>query len=155
MPSGLIPSDIIFPVFMFYFYPPLLGIAAAVTLIIDAVVFIAVLCFFQIRLKNKLGMLLKLWLIGLAADISGSLFLSLAQYIPRLSPNYFTIYSSACAIILIASAIVLAGLINYFLDRLVLKRTLYPSQARQIALIFAIFTAPYAYLIPANWLLSL
>lgn len=154
MPSGLIPSDIIFPVFMFYFYPPLLGLAAAVGLIADAVVFIAVLSFFQIRLTNKLGMLLKLWLVGLAADISGSLFLSLAQYIPQLSINYFYIYSSPAAIVLIVSAIVLAGLINYFLDRLVLKRTLYPSQARQIALIFAIFTAPYAYLIPANWLLG-
>lgn len=156
--SGFGLSDVIFPVFMFYFFPPLLGIAAAVNLIIDAAVFFVTLHFFNIKLKNRLGTLLLLWLFGLVADIAGSLFLCLTlylnRYFPQISINYFEIFSSPAAVILIVTAILITALIIYWLDRIFLKSRIPFSQAKRIALVFAIVTAPYTFLIPTNWFLG-
>ncbi|WP_010630739.1 hypothetical protein [Sporolactobacillus vineae] len=156
--SSFILADIIFPIFMLYFYPPLLGLAASANLIIDAVVFFATLRFFHITMKNRLGTLIALWLLGLAADVAGSLFLSLTlfvnNYIPQVSINYYTIYSSPAAVVLIVSAIILAGLIIYLLDRIYLRRRLPAVQAKRMALVFAIATAPYTFLISANWFIG-
>jgi hypothetical protein len=155
---GFVLADVIFPVFMFYFFPPLLGIAAIANLIIDAAVFFVTLHFFRIKLKNSLGTLLMLWLFGLVADIAGSLFLCLTlllnRYVPQISINYIEIFSSPAAIALILTAVLIAGLIIYCLDRIFLKNRIPVSQAKRIALVLAIVTAPYTFLIPTNWFLG-
>lgn len=156
--SSFILADIIFPVFMFYFFPPLLGLAAAANLIIDAIVFFAILGFFHIRMKNRLGTLIGLWLLGLAADVTGSLLLCLTlfanRYFPQVSINYYNIYSSPVAVALILVAIAISGLVIYLLDRILLRRRLPIIQAKRMALVFAIATAPYTFLISTNWLIG-
>lgn len=152
---GFVLGDIVFPVFMFYFLPPLLGTAAAANLIIDTLVFFIALRFLNIKLKNRFGVLLGLWAIGLVADIAGAFLL----YLPLNSHNssidrlidYYTIYNSPFTVILILVAVLISALMIYWLDRVMLKKRIPLNQAKRIALIFAVVTAPYAFLIPISW----
>lgn len=153
--TGFVLADLIFPVFMMYFFPPLLGIIAAANLVIEAIVFFAALRFLNVKMKSQVGVLLGLWALGLVADMTGSLFLvfPLTIHNPLMNSliDYYSIYSSPLTVILISVAILVAALIIYWLDLVVLRKRIPLSQARRIALIFAIVTAPYTYLIPTNW----
>lgn len=152
--SGFVLADLVFPVFMMYFFPPLLGLAAAANLIIDALVFFLALKFLNVKIRNQFGVLLALWALGLIADIIGSLFLILISYVDASVPmtlfDSYQIYSSPFSIIFTLLGILISGLLIYLLDLTVLRRKISLRQAKRIALIFAIATAPYTFLIPAN-----
>ncbi|WP_332238180.1 hypothetical protein [Sporolactobacillus sp. KGMB 08714] len=152
----LILPNIIFPVFMFYFSPPLLGLAAAASLIIDAAVMFVILLFFHIKIKNRLGLLMALWGIGMAADIFAALLLMLSgKNGSLLSLNlidFYYIYTSPLSVALFCLAILISAVLTYRLDLVLLKKRMSTKQAKRMALLFAVFTAPYAFLIPTSWL---
>ncbi|RYL95026.1 hypothetical protein EWI07_03085 [Sporolactobacillus sp. THM7-4] len=155
-PNDLMIYDLVFPVFMFYFYPPLFGIAAGVDLLIDALVLFGILRFLNVRIRNRLGLLMKLWLLGLLADILGSLFLLIIERCDeRLAVDMidpYSIYTQPLSVIIFCIAILISSALIYWFDLSVLKKKLTLNQARRIALVFAIVTAPYTYLIPTSWL---
>lgn len=144
---------------MFIFYPSLLGIALALNLIIDALV--QYLAFQIIHLKFKwsvwIRLLWQIWFYGLIADFIGSLFLTLLMTEGNALPSHlfdpYVIYTSPSSVALFALAIVLSAVFIYFLDLRLFKRSLPLRQARRIALSFAIFTAPYTFLIPTTWII--
>lgn len=150
--------DVISPIFMFYFFPPLLGLAAAANLLIDTLVFFLAIKFFSIHIawRKALRMLVALWMIGLVADIGGSLFLTSIGTVSLKTKtrliDYYSIYSSPVSILFFAAAVVLSGFIIYWLDLIYLKGHLSKKQATRIALIFALLAAPYSFLIPTSWI---
>lgn len=153
---NLVLPHVILPVFMFYFSPPLLGIAAATNLFIDAVILLAVLRFFNVKIKNRLNLLMALWGFGMAADIFGALLLMLVgKSGGRFSLNlidYYFIYASPVSVMLFCLVILISSTLIYWLDLALLKKRLSMNQAKRIALVFAVFTAPYVFLIPTSWL---
>lgn len=153
---NLVLPSIILPVFMFYFSPPLLGLAAAACLAVDAVILITVLRFFNIKTKNRLSLLMALWGIGMAADVFGALLLMLAgKNGSRFSLNlidYYFIYASPLSVTLFCLVVLISAALTYWLDSTLLKKRLSMRQAKRIALVFAVCTAPYAFLIPTSWL---
>ncbi|RYM02899.1 hypothetical protein EWH99_10310 [Sporolactobacillus sp. THM7-7] len=149
--------NIIFPIFMFYISPTFFGLAAAFNLIIDALVLFAFLRFFNIKLKRRIPLLMQLWGIGLLADVLGSFVLLLAavggKWLPIPVIDEYAIYSSPLSILTFCVAILISAQLIYWLDLKVLKRRLTVNQSRRIALVFAIVTAPYTFLIPTVWFL--
>lgn len=150
--------NVIFPTFLFFYFPPLLGIAAGANLILDAVVLFSALWFFHVKIRRRLVLLMQLWACGLLADIVGSLFLILVgmseQWLGNnvsLLDEYF-IYSTPQSIVFFGISVILSGVLIYRFDLKVLKRRLTLNQSRRIALAFAVITAPYTFLIPTNWL---
>lgn len=157
--QSFVISDLIFPVFMLVFYPPLLGIAIALNLIIDAFVqFIAFLIMhIKIAPKDWFGLLFPLWIQGLIADFAGSFLLAAIMLSGALTPKSgfdpYSIYNSALTVTLFILAVIVSALLIYFMDVRLLKKKLPTSQAVRIALVFAIFTAPYTFLIPTTLLI--
>ncbi|MCO7175122.1 hypothetical protein ACFP7A_05885 [Sporolactobacillus kofuensis] len=156
--APLFVHHVIFPVFMFYSFPPLLGFASLANLLIDMLVFILAIKFFSIPVawRQGLNMFISLWLIGLVADVAGSLFLTFTGAISLKMKtnlvNYFSIYASPTSILFFILAVVLSGFIIYWLDRLYLSGPLSKKQAARVALVFAFLTAPYTFLIPTSWI---
>lgn len=150
-------NNVISPIFMFYFLPPLLGAAAAVNLIIVILAFFLSTKFFNIKIAwiRKLRMLISLWLISLIADVCGSLFLTfigaLGLKIHVKLVDYYTLYSTPVSTLVFAAAVLISGLILYSLAYFYLKAHLTKKQAARIAIVFAIIAAPYPFLIPTNW----
>ena len=113
----------------------------------------------------------KLWLFGFLADFIGALFLLAPLLIPppeSIGKNYnasafgkfmnalqFNPFHYFPTFLYFLFVIFLVGVIIYFLDLLVIKKTkvFTNQQAKQIALAMAVFTAPYLYLIPTSGVL--
>ena len=66
----------------------------------------------------------------------------------------FKLYDHPAAVITVIVSILLSGICIYFFDKALLKRdpSLTTKQVKAIALNMAIFTAPYLFLIPSNWI---
>lgn len=145
-----------FPVFMFYFLPPLFGLAAIANLVLNGIVFFLSTKFFSIKARGteSFRMIFGLWLISLIANLFGSLFLAsvgvLCKRIHVALIDFDTIYSSPISTLMFAVAVLLSGLIIYALDYFYLSTYLTKKQAARVALFFAILTAPYPFLIPAS-----
>ncbi|MCO7125472.1 hypothetical protein NIE88_06775 [Sporolactobacillus shoreicorticis] len=146
------------PVFMFYFLPPLFVLAAAANLIAAMIIYFLATKFFSIKVRGNqaLRMIFGLWLIDLIAYLFGSLFLvtigMLGKKFHVLLIDYDMIYSSLVSTLLFASAVLLSALIIYVLNYFYLSMYLTKKQAARVALLFAILTAPYPFLIPASFL---
>lgn len=152
--QSFVIGDLIFPVFMLIFYPPSLGIAIALNLIIDA--FVQLIAFLSLHIKvthkDWFSLLFSVWVQGLVADFAGASLLgaiTLSGFLTLKNGfDPYSIYTSALSVIIFLAAVGVSAVLIYFLDLGVLKKKLPLSQARRIALIFAIFTAPYTFLIP-------
>lgn len=152
--QSFVLGDLIFPVFMFPLFPPLFVIAALLNLPIDALVQFVVLRFMHVTLERKqwFHLLLKLWGIGLLADVIGSILLTVIMF-TGLPFNPYDFYTSLFSTSIFLAAVLLSALIIYVLDFRVLKKSFSLQQAKRIALAFALFTAPYTLLIPTSWVM--
>ncbi|MET1248528.1 hypothetical protein ABWW58_07060 [Sporolactobacillus sp. STCC-11] len=150
-------NNVVSPIFMFYFLPPLFGVAAVVNLVIAVLAFFLSTKFFNIKIPwiHKLRMLISLWLISLIANACGSLFLSsigtLGLKIHLNLVDYYTIYATPMSALIFAAAVLFSGLILYAFAYFYLNAHLTKKQAARIAVFFAIIAAPYPFLIPTNW----
>ncbi|QAA23758.1 hypothetical protein [Sporolactobacillus terrae] len=150
-------NSIASPIFMYYFLPPMIGIAAAINLILDALIFSLALLFFNVKmtLSRFFRTLIGLWFVNMIANSAASLLLALigtirSKYHLYLI-DYYTIYSSPFSTISFLLAVLLAGLIIYWLGYFYLKGHFSQKQAARMALVFALLAAPYPFLIPATF----
>ena len=115
----------------------------------------------------------KLWLLGFLSDFIGSALLLLPLLIPFPEKAYtnnslfsmrkilhalqFNAFHNPFAFAYTVFAIAVAGLFIYLFDRRVIYRTgeFTNKQANKIALFMAIFTAPYLYLLPTQFIYHL
>ncbi|EST11992.1 hypothetical protein [Sporolactobacillus laevolacticus] len=152
--QSFILGDLIFPVFMFPLFPTLFALAALLNLPIDALVQFVVLRFMHVKLEREkwFHLLLKLWGIGLLADVIGSILLTGIMF-TGLHFDPYDFYTSLFSTSIFFTAILLSALVIYAFDFRVLKKSCSLRQAKRIALAFAIFTAPYTFLISTSWVM--
>ncbi|MBR6476842.1 MAG: hypothetical protein IKS85_00195 [Lachnospiraceae bacterium] len=110
----------------------------------------------------------KLFLFGFLADFIGSILLLIPLLIPvpdGVGKHYnqsffgkfmnalqFNAFSNPAALLYTLFAIAVAGLLIYVFDKSVLMKTkeFEPEQAKKIAFLMAVITAPYLYLVPGQ-----
>lgn len=156
--------NVAFPVWMLWLVPQVFLICAVANLIIDgAVVLISskVLKFFDI-IKKNIKCIFLVWIFGFLADFAGTIFLfGISQLFYLL--NDFTKLGGAIAwgisynpfghplaFFITFAAIVLSGylifLLNYYIT--FKKLDISQKQKKTLALILALATAPYLFLLP-------
>ncbi|MFT8317739.1 MAG: hypothetical protein ABF651_05620 [Sporolactobacillus sp.] len=123
--------------------------------VLDGVVLLLSLRFFDLKLKKPVAVFVRLWLADLCAYLFGSLFvnlsLSISEQFSQTSINSFQLYSSATGVLVTCLAILLSSSLIYWLGLSFIKKSLTLRQRSRLALTFALFTAPYIFLIPSNW----
>lgn len=145
--------NILFPAWLFYLIPTgvwLLILPA--NFLIDSAVLYFVSKYLRIWEYATLWRrsILRIWGIGLASDFLGALLILAIELIrDSLCPEWNTFYFPGATIIAIPG-VTLSATCIYFLDKryAFAKTDLYELTVIKLSRVFAVFTAPYAMLIP-------
>ncbi|WP_213975425.1 MULTISPECIES: hypothetical protein [Tepidanaerobacter] len=167
MKRGIKLYNMIFPVWLLLFFPPVILITLFGNYIIDSLVVTA--CFFVYKLAN-LGFnlkifykecILKVWLYGFLADFIGATILFLLGICGDRFGLPYELVSAICydpfshplaVVITVSSIVASAALIFLFNYRLIFRNQIQEhTLRRKIALSIAVFTAPWTFLIPTKW----
>lgn len=159
--------NVIFPIWLILFFPPVIFITLAGNFIIDSLVILA--CFFVFKLANTQENLkifykksiLKVWMYGFLADIIGAAILFvlgiLGDYLGLSNEvitgiNYDPFSNTAAVIIIIFAMLVSAVFIFIFNYKVTLKEQIEEKKLRlKAALTIAIVTIPWTFLLPTKW----
>lgn len=149
--------NVMFPVWMLLLFPQMWLVALPVNFAVDSLVLLLAmkLLHYDSAVAVWKKSILWVWLYGFLADIIGAALLTgvllLASYLDW--PIALSYYGWGDALIALP-AVVLAGVLIYFLDKkFALRKTgLTNTQKHKIALALAVFTAPYTFMIPLNWI---
>ena len=138
--------NVLFPFWMLILFPQMWLIILPVNFIIDSIVLLVSMMILKIQDKkqNYKKYILKIFIFGMLSDIIGSAFL-FVMLVTEVSSMGDELYITIPAIIISA---VMIYIFNYYI-------TFKKSDGifrRKMALIFAIVTAPYTFLIPTTWL---
>ena len=139
--------NVLVPFWMILLFPQLWAIVLPGNFIIDSVVFaVSMLC---LRLENKKHWykkcIIKIFGLGMLADIIGSLYMLALMLLFKIGNMGDELYLTLPALFISA---VLIFVFDYFIS----FRQMDKKSRLILSLIFAIFTAPYTYLIPSSWL---
>ena len=156
--------NMIFPMWMLWIFPPFFLICAAANFIIDsAVVLISnkILKFPNVFKKYRKCILL-VWIFGFLADIVGGIYLFGISQLIDLFHNFgdsartiawgisYNPFGHPLAFLITCTSIVLSGylifLFNYKIS--LNKLDINQKQKKQLAIILALVTAPYLFLLP-------
>ncbi|HFL3828422.1 TPA: hypothetical protein ACG3RW_003779 [Clostridioides difficile] len=159
--------NLIFPIWFLLFFPPVILLTLAGNFIIDSLVIIA--CFFVYKLANSglelktfyKGSILKTWLYGFLADFIGASILFLLGLCGDTLGLSYELTSAICydpfshplAVIIILGAILVSAIFVFFFNYKYSFKKLIEEKALRfkIALILAIITAPWTFLLPTKW----
>ncbi|ACV62769.1 hypothetical protein Dtox_1930 [Desulfofarcimen acetoxidans DSM 771] len=159
--------NIIFPIWILLFFPPLIFITLIGNFIIDSLVMLA--CFFIYKLSdthNDLKIfyknnILKVWMYGFLADIMGTVILfaigTLGDFLglpyELISAIYFDPFSHLGGVIIIIFAMLVASYFIYLFNyRIVFQKQILDEQLRfKVSLTIAIVTIPWTFLLPSKW----
>ncbi|RTR29603.1 hypothetical protein EKG37_15020 [Robertmurraya yapensis] len=159
--------NVIFPIWMLLFFPPVIFIALAGNFVIDSLVIIV--CFFLFKLTNQgLGLktfykksILKVWLFGFLADIIGAVFLFLVLIVGSgLGLPYeieagiaYDPFSSSMAVVIIIISMVITSFFIFLFNYHFTFRSLIVEKALRVkvALTIVIITTPWTFLLPTKW----
>lgn len=114
------------------------------------------------EIKNKsLAVLVRVWLVGFAADFFGGLPLLVIMLVDNdgwLYENvhkffYTSIFRSPYALAITLACVLLAGWLIYSFNKnwALEPAELTEPQRKRTALVLALLTAPWLFLLPANW----
>lgn len=139
--------NVLFPFWMLLLFPQLWLIVLPGNFIIDSLVLLASLCILKISDKKQWYKkhIVKIFAFGMLSDIIGAaymLFLMLAFEVGRMGDELY---------LTIPALIISAVLIFIFNYRITFKNAEKELRCK-LALIFAIVTAPYTFLVPSSWL---
>ena len=139
--------NVLFPFWMLMLIPTVWFIVLPGNFIIDSIVLIIAMKFLNTENKKTFYKknIFKIYCFGLLADVIGSALLFIFAYVFELGIMGDELYLTVPALILSAVCIFV---FNFF----VTFRKLETPIRRKFALIFAIATAPYTFLIPSSWL---
>ncbi len=158
--------NLIFPIWLFLFFPPIILFTLAGNFLIDSLVIIA--SYFLFKAGEGLSCLafykktiLKVWLFGFLADLIGAglLFACISlQDITGLSDAViqgisFDPFSNVLALILVLVAMTISSLcILFFNHRFTYNKLIKDELIRwQVAIFIAITTLPWTFLLPTKW----
>lgn len=137
--------NVLFPLWMFYLLPQTWLIVLPGNFILDSLVLLIAMLLLKVEDKFVFykSTILKVFLLGLLADIIGSAYMLFMMFIFDIGADGFYLTFPA----LVISSICIF-IFNYYIS---FKK--YDKKLRlKLALTFAVVTAPYTFLVPLNWL---
>lgn len=139
--------NVLFPFWMLLMLPQLWLAVLPGNFLIDSLVLIVCMKIFRIEDKKKWYKqhILKVFCFGMLSDFIGSAFMILLLWGFQLGTMGDELYITIPALIIAAICIFV---FNYFVTFRKLDKKLRFS----LALIFAVVTAPYTFLVPSSWL---
>jgi len=162
--------NVFFPVWLLFLFPPLIPVALVVNFLVDSAVIILGLRRIGITDWKRIyrATWWKVWLLGFLADIIGAVFLGLVTLgvgnllpYPRVGLAIFLERGFTAAVlnpfhhplglIIVLLAISLVGWLIFVFNKRVFQRAgLEPGQTKSMALMLAVVTAPYFFLLPVS-----
>ena len=163
MKKGIKLYNVIFPIWMLLFLPPVWLVVFPANFAIDSLVFRLGSKF--AKLQNILAVykksILKIWGFGFLADLLGAgfLFLSFALEKPFWRPYEITAaishhpWKHPIALTWTVGGLLIAGVSIFFFNYYwsFAKTDLTSDQKKKLALALAVFTTPYLFLFPLDW----
>ena len=139
--------NVLFPFWMLLLFPQLWLIVIPGNFIIDSIVLLVSMFLFKISDKKDFYKknILKIFSFGMVSDIIGSAYMLIMMIGLQIGRMGDELYLTLPALIISASCIFI---LNYFIT----FRNLSKGMRFKLALIFAIITAPYTFLVPSSWL---
>lgn len=156
--------NIIFPIWMLVLLPPMWIAILPANFIIDSIVLLIALKFIikntDIR-KNYKKTVFKVWILGFAADLAGTLTLFVVEtgfsnmgnkVINQLEAIYWNPLDNPYAFIYICFAIVISAILIFIFNYKISFKNVDLNKIEKIkvSLTLAILTAPYTFLIPTE-----
>lgn len=152
--------SIVFPIWSLLIYPIVWVAILPINVVIDTIVLL--IGFKCLKVNNALEkykkVIIKVWLFGILSVIIGSLVLLIpfgsagSVYTKMSSGNVWSPYENTAYILSISLAILISMILIYLLNyRVSFKKVgLERKNAKKLALLLAIFTAPWMLLCPIN-----
>jgi len=159
--------NIIFPIWMLIFFPPIIFISLAGNFIIDSLVILVCIYLFKLAVDSKevkiiyKKSIIKVWLFGFLADIIGAIILFIlgimGEYL-GLSYEFtsavnFDPFSNPLAVATIVFAMLVSALFIFLFNyKITFKELIADNSTRlKVALTVAIVTMPWTFLLPTKW----
>ena len=157
--------NVIFPLWIIWLFPPIILLCGVGNFIIDAAaILIGMKCLGIARpaWKKSFHVIMIAWLCGFGADFIGALYLVAFNIIWDLLPFelpgvlsavQYDPFSHPVALLIVLSAVAVSGFCIYQFDHRSAFSDLEATaeQKRKLALIMAIATAPFLFLLPMAW----
>ena len=158
--------NVIFPIWLLLFFPPVILVTIVGNFIIDSLVIC--LCYFAFKLSDNLalktfytGSIYKVWVFGFMSDIIGAAILfttgilgdSLGIPYEIYSAINFDPFSNPVAVAIIVLAMAVSALLIFLLNyKVTFKKLIADRHMRlKLALAIAIVTMPWTFLLPTKW----
>lgn len=154
--------NVFFPIWFLLLFPSSWLVVLPVNFIIDTVVLLLALVIFKIASKKEIYLktILKMWIVGFVADIVGSVIMLTTQIFPTIGIldeiaqsitwNPFRNVWGFCYTAL--AVLFTGGIIFELTRRITLKKTsLTDVQKKKLAIVIAVFTAPYFFFYPSEY----
>lgn len=139
--------NVLFPVWFLFIYPIAWIVIIPANFLIDSLVLI--MGMFILKLENKKQFykrsILKVFIFGFLADIIGALFLFVMVFLLEIGITGDEIY-------LTLPAVLLSGVMIFIFNYFITFKKENKNVKFKLALILTLITAPYAIMIPLNWI---
>ena len=164
--KGIKLYNVIFPIWLLLFFPPVILVTIVGNFIIDSLVIC--LCYFAFKLSDNLalktfytGSIYKVWVFGFMSDLIGAAILfttgilgdSLGIPYEIYSAINFDPFSNPVAVAIIVLAMAVSALLIFLLNyKITFKKMIADRHKRlKLALSIAILTLPWTFLLPTKW----
>lgn len=158
--------NVIFPIWLLWFFPPVFFIVAAGNFVVDSLVlFLAYRLIIAKVDRSGFGKLyrkciLKVWLFGFLADIIGTVPL-IGLVVTGFNPFSYEVesaimwnpWTNGIAFLFVLGCVVLAGALVFVFNHWFALKEAIPNQRMRLrtAILLAVLTAPYTLLLPTQW----
>jgi hypothetical protein len=164
--KGIKLYNVIFPIWLLLFFPPVILVTIVGNFIIDSLVIC--ICYFAFKLSDNLalktfytGSIYKVWVFGFMSDLIGAAILfttgilgdSLGIPYEIYSAINFDPFSNPLALAIIVFAMAVSALLIFLLNyKVTFKKLIADRHMRlKLALAIAIVTMPWTFLLPTKW----
>ena len=164
--KGIKLYNVIFPIWLLLFFPPVILVTIVGNFIIDSLVIC--ICYFAFKLSDNLalktfytGSIYKVWVFGFLSDLIGAAILfttgilgdSLGIPYEIYSAINFDPFSNPVALAIIVFAMAVSALLIFLLNyKVTFKKLIADRHMRlKLALAIAIVTMPWTFLLPTKW----
>ena len=139
--------NILFPIWFLIFIPTVWLVVLPANFIVDSLVILLVMHIIGTQNKKELykKSILKVWIFGFISDIIGAAFLFLTMWVLELVIQGDELYLTIPATLIAA---VFIFIFNYSISFKGCERV----ERLKLSLALALFTAPYTFLIPLEWI---
>ena len=140
--------NVLFPMWMLILFPATWLMILPGNFLIDSLVLLVSMVAFKMEEKGQCYKkhILPIYAFGMLSDIVGAAFLWLMAVVLELGGPYCD------SPLVTVPAVLIAAVLIFVLNHVVTFRKLEGSLRWRLALIFAIVTAPYTFLVPSSWM---